>query len=63
MLNTQLANISNRLLQLKHSRKTVIEYLALKLDDEDWRGVQDAASHLRDIDAEIKGLEIVSASR
>lgn len=30
--------------------------LLLKFQDEDWRGVQDCGSDLRDIDSELKGL-------
>lgn len=42
---------------LLRRRKTVIEDLYLKQQEEDWHGVQDAASDLRDIDSEIKGLK------
>lgn len=37
-------------------------YLQLKVDEEDWHGVQDAASDLRDIDVEITTLEKVAKS-
>lgn len=42
--------------ELAAARVTIKEYLLIKYLAEDWHGVQDAASDLRDIDAEIKGL-------
>ena len=38
-------------------RGTVIEYLLAKAKEEDWHGVSDAANDLREIDAEVKGLQ------
>ena len=35
-------------------RKIMIEYLMTRLDIEDWHGVQDAASDIREIDAQLK---------
>ena len=35
----------------------MINYLQMKVAEKDWHGVQDAASDLRDIESEIKGLE------
>lgn len=32
-------------------------YLKMKVEQEDWHGVQDAASDLRDVEAELLGLE------
>ena len=32
--------------------------MALKAFEEDWHGVMDAAADLRDIDSELKGLEL-----
>lgn len=49
----QLEDLANR-------RATMISYLKLKLHEEDWHGVQDAASDLRDIDTEIATLERVN---
>ena len=43
--------------RLKAKRSLMVEYLRLKLDEDDMHGVQDAASDIRDIDAEVKGLE------
>lgn len=40
-------------------RSLMTEYLTLKRDEGAWHGVQDAASDLRDIDAELKGLRWV----
>lgn len=36
-------------------RTTLITYLRMKLDAEDWHGVQDAASDIREIEAKIAG--------
>jgi len=33
------------------------DYLQMKVDNKDWHGVQDAASDLRDIESELKGLK------
>ena len=46
---------------LQSERDQMIEYLRLKVDKQDWHGVQDAASDLRDIDAEIEGLKFTGS--
>jgi hypothetical protein len=51
--------IQARINALKARRFKMKEYLLLKLEEEDFHGVQDAASDLRDIDAELKGLRWV----
>jgi hypothetical protein len=51
--------VVSRINDLKARRALMSEYLDLKRREEDWHGVQDAASDLRDIDAEMKGLEWV----
>lgn len=43
------------LLQLDERRSKMIQYLLLKVDEQDWHGVADAAMDLRDIDAEELG--------
>jgi hypothetical protein len=43
--------------KLKKQRVVMILYAKLKWKQEDWHGLADAAMDLRDIDAEIKGLE------
>lgn len=45
-----------RIAELKLSRPRLIDYLKMKLEMEDWHGVQDAASDLRDLDSEMDGL-------
>ena len=45
-----------RLADLERHRPTLIAYLKMKLEAEDWHGVQDAASDLRDVDSELDGL-------
>lgn len=43
--------------RLVESKEAMSAYLLLKLHEEDWHAVQDAASDLRDIESEIKGLD------
>lgn len=43
--------------RLQERRKVLIGYLAEVVKEEDWHGVQDAASDLREVDAELRGLE------
>jgi len=46
----------DRLAFLLSSRPKLVDYLKMKLEAEDWHGVQDAASDLRDLDSELDGL-------
>lgn len=45
--------------KLETRRNQMKSYLQLKVDEEDFHGVQDAASDLRDIDSEMRALETV----
>lgn len=45
-----------RIRELELNRPRLIDYCQLKLDAEDWHGVQDAGSDLRDLDSELDGL-------
>ena len=45
-----------RIQQLNGAKTVLLNYLFLKVQESDWHGVQDAASDLRDIESEIKGL-------
>lgn len=45
-----------RIHELEANRPRLIDYLKMKQDAEDWHGVQDAASDLRDLDSELDGL-------
>lgn len=36
-------------------RRTLIEYLRMKVDQEDWHGAADACCDLRELDAEERG--------
>ena len=45
------------MISLKERKKIMIEYLRLKLSEEDWHGVQDAASDLREIEVELRLME------
>lgn len=44
-------------------RKAVyLEYLKMKIDEEDWHGVADCAMDLREIEVEIRGAPRLSAT-
>jgi hypothetical protein len=45
-----------RIAFLQEYRPVLMRYLKAKFDAEDWHGVQDAASDLRDLDCELDGL-------
>ncbi len=45
-----------RALFLEQYRPVLVTYLKAKFEAEDWHGVQDAASDLRDLDSELDGL-------
>jgi hypothetical protein len=47
---------AQRVEALRRSKGLMRAYLLAKVEEEDWHGVQDAASDLRDIEAELKGL-------
>jgi len=38
-------------------REILIEYLLMKVEQEDWHGVADAANDLRELDSFLKGQE------
>lgn len=57
-----MTSLQDRLVDLHNKRILMKNYLQLKVDEEDWHGVQDAASDLRDIDVEITTLEKVAKS-
>lgn len=46
-----------RIAELEEWRPLLIKYAQQKLDAEDWHGVQDATSDLRDLDNELDGLK------
>lgn len=46
--------------ELQRQKKEMVEYLKLKLSIEDWHGVQDAASDIREIEAQLKVLRVVN---
>jgi hypothetical protein len=48
--------VVSRLKELAAKKFLMVSYLLMKADEEDWHGVQDAASDLRDIESEAKGL-------
>lgn len=48
--------VEARVAKLKGQRESMITYLLLKVNSEDWHGVADAAMDLREIDATMKVL-------
>lgn len=48
--------IKARISFLKARRGLMLDYLSLKLDEDDMHGVQDAASDIREIDAKVEAL-------
>jgi hypothetical protein len=51
-----------RVAVLFDNREILLDYLKMKIEDEDWHGVQDCASDLRDVDSELKGLDLEETS-
>lgn len=49
--------IDERIAQLQEHRKVYVDYMRLKLEEEDWHGVSDCANDLRELDREIEVLE------
>lgn len=47
-----------RVARLSVRRETLIIYLMENVHEEDWHGVMDAAADLREVDAELRGLEL-----
>lgn len=47
-------------LQLSAEREALIKYLQMKCLAEDWHGAADACMDLRDVDSEMKILDLVS---
>jgi hypothetical protein len=52
-------DVKQRIADLLNRRDTMRSYMKIKYAEEDWHGVQDAGSDLRDIDAELVGLRWV----
>lgn len=50
-----------RKLELQGERVTLRAYMADKEKNEDWHGVQDAASDLRELDIELRVLEWIAS--
>ena len=57
MINS--SNIFVRIAELEEQKKLMLDYLKMKLDNEDYHGVEDAASDIRDIEAAIHELEML----
>lgn len=55
-LNSSVDHRQQRIDFLDELRPVLMRYLKAKFDAEDWHGVQDAASDLRDLDCELDGL-------
>lgn len=56
----EVDKIVDALNSLIEKRKTMVAYLELKVEEQDWHGVQDAASDLRDIDTEMSIWDTIS---
>ena len=50
------SHIKTRIVHLETNKNEMISYALLKIRESDWHGLADAAMDLRDIDAELKGL-------
>ena len=48
---------ADRQLHLERRREVLLEYLDSVIREQDWHGVMDAAADLREVEAEMKGLE------
>ncbi len=42
---------------LQTHKQTLIEYLLMKVKQQDWHGVSDAANDIRELDAQIKTIQ------
>lgn len=51
--------LDEKLKEIEDRRRLMREYLQMKVEEEDWHGVQDAGSDLRDIEAELLGLNFI----
>ena len=57
-MSTDRANMISRMKELREDKDLMNLYLKMKIRQQDWHGVADAAMDLRDIEAEVKGLEL-----
>lgn len=57
-LDNKQFNNSSRIGELEEHKRVMTDYLFIKTAQKDWHGVQDAASDLRDIEAEVQGLKL-----
>lgn len=48
--------IEDRIKVVEGQKARLVDYLKLKVEEQDWHGVEDAASDIRDKEAEIQGL-------
>lgn len=53
------SSAEDRIDVLRHAKRLMVDYLSLKVVEEDWHGCADAAMDLRDIENEIKGIEFM----
>lgn len=54
--------VQARINKLLARRDNLLNYLGMKVDEQEWHGVEDAGSDLRDVDAELIGLRWVLSS-
>lgn len=50
--------VSERYIEIHTQKDLMITYLNMKIKQQDWHGVADAAMDLRDLEAELKGLDL-----
>lgn len=49
--------LTTRLIILETNKERMMDYLDMKREDQDWHGVQDAASDIRDLESQINELQ------
>lgn len=62
MLEMGRQELSDRILELNAQKELLLNYTYIKIREEDFHGAIDSLMDIRDIDAEIKGMEWADAS-
>ena len=47
------SHIQDKIDNLLHRKEMMVKYMKLKMEEEDWHGVADAAMDIRDIESEL----------
>lgn len=53
-MNVEFFDASLVCLKLEKRKSGMIEYMQLKIEEQDWHGVADAANDIRELEAELK---------